>query len=309
MQLDKELLVGIAQTTLDAKKAWSDMRSNPKISSAEDSRIWHEILKAMRAFKDGGKKPRMIVFPELSLPRTRLNDFERLVAALNVLAFVGVDYRTDMTSRVARNEGIVFIPRNFWQDRPSKTCARVIFGKAHPAPKEKEKLEALSPSWKFAGDHNVYVFDAEQYGKIGVSICYDFMDLERALMYRGKIHHLFVMAYNQDLNMFQSLADSLSRTVYCNVVICNTGFFGGSLAVSPYFEAFKRRIYSHAGTSLFTTQVVPLPVDGLELALRGKGAESTPIPKPVREFKHPPPGADASVSKALVAKSLQPDIE
>ena len=47
----------------------------------------------------------IVILPELSLPRTRLADFEKLVCALNVIAFVGVDYRLNHTTRQARNEG------------------------------------------------------------------------------------------------------------------------------------------------------------------------------------------------------------
>ncbi len=300
MTADGELLidylrVGVVQTTLDAKQAWHSDSAIPRISPSQDSHVWLEICRAMRSFVDGGEKPKIVLLPELSLPRTRLDDFERLVASLNVMAFVGVDYQLDHTGYRARNEGIVFIPRGFWQDRPSRSCVRVVFGKSHAAPKEKTGLAKFKPPWSFSGDHNVYVFDAEQYGNIAVSICYDFMDVERALMFRGRVHHLFVLAYNQDLGMFRALAESLSRTVFCNVVVCNTGFHGGSIAVSPYFEAHRRVLFGHDGKGLYTAQVVHLPVAGLNDALLGLQKTVTKEGRQVREFKDRPPGLRPSV--------------
>jgi len=288
---EKILAVGVIQTTIDASKAWEKGAQTPAMSAAEDEYAWQEIVKAMRSFQDDGVRPQLILLPELSLPRTRLDDFERLVASLNVIAVVGVDYRLDRGSCSARNEGIVFVPRGFFRARPSKQCTRIIFGKTYPAPKEEGKLKGLRPPWTFEGDNNVYVFDCDRYGYFGVSICYDFMDIERALMYRGRIHHLFVIAYNRDLGMFRSLANSLSRTVFCNVIICNTGHYGGSLAVSPYYRAFKRTLYLHEGSPLFTTQVVQLPVSALERVQRGYiEKEESGEPQEIQIFKDPPPG-------------------
>ncbi len=292
-----ELAVGIIQTTVNSQLAWPKHSAKPRMSSVQDAHAWQQICKAMRAFKDGDVAPKIVILPELSLPRTRLADFENLVCALNVIAFVGVDYGLEPFTKQARNEGFVFIPSGFWRGRPSRTCTRIIFGKSHAAPAEESALRDLNPSWSYVGDDKVYVFDAGRYGRIGVSICYDFMDLERAVMYRGRVHHLFVLAYNKDLGMFRSLADSLSRTVYCNVVVCNTGFFGGSIAVSPYHAAFRRTLYSHDGKGLFTTQVVKLPVRGIEQALHGK-IELNTIPKRKEKvFKDPPPGLHESAQK------------
>ena len=303
-KLDEYLPVGIVQTTVNAELAWPRSGTTPKMSNAQDAHVWQEICKAMRAFKDGDIAPKLVVLPELSLPRTRLADFERLVCALNAIAFVGADYRLDRANRQVRNEGIVFIPGGFWKGRPSWNCTRVMFGKSHAAPGEKTALKNLSPSWSFVGDDKVYVFDAEQYGRIGVSICYDFMDLERAVMYRGQVHHLLVLAYNKDLGMFKSLADSLSRTVFCNVIVCNTGYFGGSVAVSPYYAAYKRTLYAHNGNGLFTTQVVQLPVEGIAEALKGKSGSLIEKQRTSKVFKDPPPNVGEPDNLTLVSQSL-----
>ena len=49
----------------------------------------------------------------------------------------------------------------------------------------------------------------------------------------------------------------------CNVVICNIGQFGDSLAYSPYKKDYKRMIYRNQGANLFSTQVIDLPVKSL----------------------------------------------
>lgn len=290
----RSMSIGIVQTTVDASQAWGKGPTCPQMSETQDERVWAEIRKAFRALADSGDRLDAVLFPELSLPRTRISEFEHLVGSLNAMTIAGVDYRLDYSAMRAWNEGIVFVPGGFFDRRPSRYCTRIIFGKTYPAPKEKQDLLALKPPWEFCPDTAVYVFDCEEYGRIGVSICYDFMDIERALMYRGRIEHLFVLAYNRDLSMFRSIADSLSRTVFCNVVVCNTGHYGGSLAVSPYYEAHRRTIYEHGGGGLFTTQVLGLPVWSLVQARRGF-MTTVEEGRRVQEFKNPPPGVPDAV--------------
>jgi hypothetical protein len=85
---------------------------------------------------------------------------------------------------------------------------------------------------------------------------------------------------NKDLQSFYHLAESLSRIIFCNVVVCNTGFYGGSVAVSPYKGPHKRTIYRHEGNQLFTRQVIKLPVKELDDAEKGSNSD----------FKSKPPG-------------------
>ncbi|MCO4856497.1 carbon-nitrogen hydrolase family protein [Herbaspirillum sp. WGmk3] len=281
VSLMDSVTIGIIQTTLDARAAWNES-SDPKIGIREDNRAWHEIRRAMKALRDQDDQPQIVLLPELALPRTRLDDFQRLVCSMNVLAIVGVDYRLDHTANSAKNEGLVLVPRNIWRKRPSRYASRIWFGKHTAAPAESDGLKKYSPPWSFNGDENVYAFDAGPFGRFGVAICYDFMDIERALLYRGRVHHLIVLAYNRDIKMFESLAVSLSRTVYCNVIVCNTGYYGGSLLVSPFYEAHKRIGYSIDGGSLFSAQSVTLPIQGLDDAIHGR---SDP-----KNYKHLPPG-------------------
>ena len=290
--LKESINIGLVQTTINNSEAWKKDAKFPRISPSQDVHVWNEICKAMREFVDSDKKPHIILFPELSIPVTRLDDFEKLVAELNVIAIAGVDYQVNNSKRIVKNEGIVFVPQGFWRRNSSRYCTRIIFGKAHPAPLENSMLTNASPPWSFRGDHNVYLFDLNEYGNAGISICYDFMDIERALMYRGKIHHLFVLAYNKDVGMFHSLAESLSRTIYCNVVVCNTGFYGGSIAVSPFYDSFRRKLFSHEGGNLFTTQVFTLPLKYLDDSLSGIPKKSTVKESEKLLFKDPPPGIE-----------------
>jgi hypothetical protein len=82
-------------------------------------------------------------------------------------------------------------------------------------------------------------------------------------LYRGRIQHLFVLAYNPDLTSFQHIAEASARLLFCNVVICNTGFYGGSLAISPYYEPIRRTIFQQSGANLFTSQSFDLEVSSL----------------------------------------------
>lgn len=128
-----------------------------------------------------------------------------------------------------------------------------------------------------------YILDTKDYGRIGFAICADFYDIERYTLYKGRVQHLIILAFNQDVKSFYFLAESISRLVYCNVVICNTGYYGGSVCFTPAKDDFKRYCYKHEGKELFTSQVVKLPVESLWKA-QNENSDA------LKKYKSPPPG-------------------
>lgn len=128
----------------------------------------------------------------------------------------------------------------------------------------------------------------------GISICYDFMDLERAVLYRGRVQHLLAIVYSRNTELFKNLAISLSRIVFCNVIICNTGHYGGSIAASPYHDSFRRIRYLQEGGNTFSSQVIELPVSDLyDIQKSGnptKPAQSTKQEERKNKFKDSPRG-------------------
>lgn len=73
---------------------------------------------------------------------------------------------------------------------------------------------------------------------------------------------LFILAYNRDITSFDHVAEAIARMALQRI-ICNCGLFGGSIAISPFKEPFKRTVYRHSGAKLTNAQVVELPLAAL----------------------------------------------
>lgn len=280
-ELAAQMHVGIVQTNLDALAAWP---KGPPMRDSEQECAWQQIRRAFRGFQGHEPRPDIILLPELALPRGCVKELQLLSRGLDAVIIAGVDYRLDETNRYVWNEAVLIPPppRDGRKRRPP-----VWLGKTWPAPKEATDLEKVN--WSFRGDPIMWLFRGGTIGDFGVSICYDLMDLERALLYRSRIHHHFVLAYNKDTGSFHHHAESLMRTMYCNVVICNTGHFGGSVAVAPYHTPFKRVIYRHDGGSMTAAQIVSLPLRDLDHVQRRQYDDATHEKKLSDEFKSLPP--------------------
>ena len=190
-----------------------------------------------------------------------------------------------------------YIPRGWPKDNNVEVYQSSFYFGKHFA--SRHELDVIQDQWKkvFKPCNEFYIVDLGEYGEMGVSICADFYDIERYAIYKGRIQHLLIIANNIDIKSFYFLAEAISRLVYCNVVICNSGHYGGSVCFTPAKEEYKRYSYKHEGKDLFTTQVVSIPVDALWKA-QSENKEA------LKGFKNPPPGY-----KYCYIKYLEPQKE
>lgn len=268
--MEEILKVAILQTSLDNKAAWSTYAANkPMMNKLEAVRVWNEIIHTMDDYVnlDDTRKPDVILIPEFSIAEQFENEIKNLAEQTGSIIITGLDFK--VTGKHVRNQALVAIPYR-WPHGFQKSRAKTFyFGKHFPAKEEKDFLSECGKHFEPCDE--IYILDAGAYGRIGLAICADFYDIERYVLYKGRIQHLFILAYNKDVKSFLFLAESISRLVYCNVIICNTGHYGGSICFSLKEKDYQRYIYRHEGANLFTSQIVELPVKSFKESQKAKG--------------------------------------
>jgi len=255
-------------------------KNNPPMSKLEEYESRRELREGFEQLFRAVERPQIVLAPELSTPRSFIKELEKHSCTLSSICIFGIDYQLDRVIKTAKNEIIVMVPDRWPRRNYNKKTYRFSIFKSNPSPEETKKLSLNN--WNFSADNRLWLFDTGPYGVIGVANCYDFLDVEMHLLYRAKIQHLFVLSYNKDFNSFWHTAESLCRTLFCNVVVCNTGYYGGSVCVAPYETPFKRTIYRNEGNRIFATQVIKLPIK--------KIVDKQKNIRPDDELKELPPG-------------------
>ena len=280
--MEKLLNIGIIQAIVDPNLAWSD---SPQMDVYEANVIWRQIQAAFASFQgmSDTKKPDIVVIPELAVATYFESRIKSYAQKIGAIVIAGLDFKRYDKDRVG-NRAIFYVPRDWPHANQvgNVKATSSTFGQ-HFASREEMKIIKHDWNMSFVPCNEFYIVDLEKYGKLGVSICADFYDIERYAIYKGRIQHLLIIANNMDIKSFYFLAEAISRLVYCNVVICNSGHYGGSVCFTPAKHEYQRYSYKHEGHDLFTTQIVSIPVDALWKA-QSEDMDA------LNGFKNPPPG-------------------
>ena len=261
-QLNDKLRVGIIQTNIDIDTAWRQDGELIQCMNPEAQNIAvDEIRRGFKEFSSRGKSaPRIVLVPEYSIPHFAIHHVERMAREIDAVLIGGCDLFVENGN--ASNRGIIVVPNKWPALEPAFRSTSKYMGKKYFSKPEFDWFDSIHVSP--ISDETHYIIDAGPYGKIGVAICADFYDIERFVIYKGRIHHLIIIAYNKDTRSFSFLTEAIARLLMCNVIICNTGHYGDSLCFSPYDKEYKRIIYRNSGANLFSAQVIDLPVDMLD---------------------------------------------
>lgn len=277
MKYTDSLKIGFIQTIVEGAVAWGSVRPyRQQMSAASEEKAWYEIKKGFTDLMGGYGKPNIIIIPELSVPLGYEYQLRRLAASSGAVVIAGLDFVWNGNS--VSNKAAVIVPKNWPEDKKSFSTSFFYFGKTFYSRYEVDMYRDST----LISQPEIFILDAAEYGKIGLAICSDFFDIERFVVYKGRIHHLIIISHNPDTDSYYFLAEAISRLVYCNVAICNTGEFGDSIGFCPYKESYQRIVYRHKGSGLFSTQVITLPVKDLDLEQMDENKNKI--------FKSRPPG-------------------
>ncbi|WP_170137886.1 carbon-nitrogen hydrolase family protein [Chitinophaga dinghuensis] len=261
------------------------------IDSVSAERVWGEIKTGLIEMLKVDGRPDIILIPELHLPVSRVQTIKKLSKKHGVVIISGIDFQSSSVNRNRiHNRGIICFPNEINTGQPSLKLTAMQFGKTYFTYMERSMFSkgivGLGVCYP-EPEQNMYIFKSSELGDFGIMICSDIFDIERMAIYQGQIHHLFVISLNKDLNTYFAMAESLTRLLYCNLIICNTGHYGGTLAVSPYNDANERTIYKYLGQRMFNSHVVNIPLMSLDKAQKFDFISDN---KDGIKFKASPPG-------------------
>lgn len=276
----------IAEQKKQGKPTPYKLNINPLLAE----KVWYEIKDGISSLIRIDNRPDIILIPELHLPVSRVADLSRISKRTGVLIIAGLDFeRNQYDPKKIRNRGVMLIPRSLGSDRSNRITTH-YFGKTYFTYMERSMFTNVEGvECREDREQNMYIFKTKEFGNFGIMICSDVFDIERMILYQGRIHHLFIISLNKDLNTYFAMAETLTRLLYCNVIVCNTGQYGGSLAFSPFDDTNDRIIYKYHGQKNFTTHHISVPIKSLSIA-QGFDFVNGDKKKSGIKFKATPPG-------------------
>ena len=309
----EELVVRVGQ--VDAWPSGEDALNRfPEVSPGDAHSMIEQVANVFRAPSQSsdGARPDLVVLPELAVPRQEVNSLRDLVRDTGMGAVAGLYWRVLHPPyraaggvvagwRCFVNEAELILPTRD-DERGPRGIRWFRVRKPVPAHIEDGLARALTKKgarveWRMLRGKRWYRFVDPRWGDFTIAICADLVDAAPWRALRGELLHLLMVAFNKDVDLFESLTWVRAYENYVNVASVNHGSFGGSFLWTPRTR-HGRELARLRGGELVVTADVRLPVKDLLWAQR-KGVPKAIVESsrewlgkrsPGRKFKAPPPG-------------------
>ena len=286
----------------------------PAMDVAAAGRVMEQVAAAFQSSNHSwpNDAPDIVLLPELAIPQTEVRTVHDLVARTGRASLAGLYWRelvpvykatgsTLSTKRWFANEAELVIPVGHadrgptgvrWYRVRKPLPSHIETGLAH-------ELTARSQGvcWSILKGRRWYRFLHPAWGDFTIAICSDLLDTAPWRSLRGELLHAFTVAFNKDVDLYESLTWVRAYENFVNVVMVNHGSFGGSFLWTPR-RRHEREIARLRGSDLLLIVDVDVPVKDLLEAQRN-GVKRA-VDAAVRswagsqnlstEFKAPPPG-------------------
>ena len=286
----------------------------PRIGAKSAGKIMEQVASAFQSptYTKPGSPPEVVVLPEVSIPQPEVRTLRDLVRHTGRASLAGLywrvlppAYRAGSTARTTIrwfvNEAELAMPMGH-DDRGPTSLRWYRVRKPLPAHSETglalhEHLRRPGECWRVLAGRRWYRFLHPRWGDFSIAICSDLIDAAPWRSLRGELLHLFVVAHNRDVDLYDSLTWVRAYENYVNLVAVNHGRYGGSALWTPRRKHDRELARLH-GSGLFVVADIEVPVsdllkaqlDGVSEAVCSSAAEWQGTTVATTRFKAPPPG-------------------
>ena len=283
----------------------------PQVDTASSERIMEQVAASFQSpgYGHGGSDPELVVLPEVAVPNPEVTTVRDLVRKTGRASLAGLYWhvlspvypgRCNPTRRWFVNEAELVLPVGY-SDRGPTGVRWYRVRKPVPAHMEVGLARALEQQsgtvWRVLAGQRWYRFVHPRWGDFSIAICSDLLDAAPWRSFRGELLHLFMVAFNSDVGLFESLTWVRAYENYVNLVSVNHGVKGGSFVWTPR-RSHQREVAQLRGRELFLLADVNIPVktmigaqrEGVKSATNRSIEKSQEKTRPREDFKAPPPG-------------------
>ncbi len=271
-----DLRVRMAQISADPN--WPTLMEHwPSSTDVFCSEMQEQVLEVLDPLLNQGRGsigPDLVVFPELTIHPEQADRIAKDLARQGIGMISGLFWREvpppiplpngvkSDRKRYFVNEAFLSVP-DLRHPRFSYPY-RMRVQKPRPANIEYGIQSLLPPkgTWQIVPGREWLSFDHQKWGPFAIAICSDLLDPAPWASMKANILHLFLVAWNTDVDLYRAMTWSRSYEVYVNLVAVNHGSIGGSLAWTPKSKIDKL-LFSTEGGGHFITTDVRLPVESL----------------------------------------------